>query len=63
MCHRARCERCGKPTWIGCGRHVEQALANVPAAERCACPRSFLARLFGLRATRVASPPPVGRGR
>jgi hypothetical protein len=56
MCHRARCERCGKPTWIGCGRHVEQALVGVPGADRCACPRSLLARLLGLRATRATAP-------
>ena len=53
MCHRAQCERCGKPTWIGCGRHVERALAGVSVDERCGCPRSFLARLFGSRTKRV----------
>jgi hypothetical protein len=49
MCTRIRCGRCGKPTWVGCGRHVEQALSGVPPEERCACPRpkSLLARLLG----------------
>jgi hypothetical protein len=56
MCQRAQCARCSKPTWYGCGRHVEQALAGVPEAERCACPRSFLARLFGLRTSRAPAP-------
>jgi hypothetical protein len=49
MCHRIQCSRCGRPTWAGCGRHVEQAMAGVPPEARCACvpPKSFLARLFG----------------
>jgi hypothetical protein len=49
MCHRTLCSRCGKPTWAGCGRHVEQALKDVPPDKRCQCPRSKnpLARLFG----------------
>jgi hypothetical protein len=38
MCHRVQCHRCEKPTWAGCGRHVEQALAGVPADQRCSCP-------------------------
>lgn len=35
MCSRATCRTCGKPTWSGCGQHVESALAGVPAADRC----------------------------
>ncbi len=37
MCSQVRCPACGKPTWAGCGAHIEQALANVPKAERCKC--------------------------
>jgi hypothetical protein len=37
MCQRVTCSRCGKPTFMGCGRHVEQVLADVPPAERCRC--------------------------
>ncbi len=33
------CEKCSKPTWKGCGRHIEQALKDVPEDERCKCPR------------------------
>jgi hypothetical protein len=48
MCHRVQCKHCGKPTWAGCGRHIEQALAGVPVSERCTCPRkSFWQRLLG----------------
>ncbi len=39
MCKRVTCERCGKPTWAGCGEHIEQALEGVPADQRCTCPR------------------------
>ena len=38
MCHRVTCRTCGKPTWIGCGRHVEQALREVPPEQRCELP-------------------------
>lgn len=37
MCMRAKCQVCGKPTWSGCGAHIEQALAGVPHNERCQC--------------------------
>ncbi|CAF4394276.1 unnamed protein product, partial [Rotaria sordida] len=29
------CNKCGKPTWKGCGQHIEQALRDVPKDERC----------------------------
>ncbi len=58
MCQRVTCRKCGKPTYAGCGQHVEQVLGNVPPAERCRCREqaraagagepSFLKRLFGL---------------
>ncbi|MDO5052091.1 MAG: hypothetical protein Q4E05_04260 [Pseudoclavibacter sp.] len=35
MCRAVRCRRCGKTTWAGCGRHVEQLMRGVPAAQRC----------------------------
>ena len=49
MCHQVQCSRCGRPTWAGCGRHVEEALKGVPPAERCQCPprKNPLARFFG----------------
>jgi hypothetical protein len=37
MCQRVTCPRCGKPTFAGCGLHVEQVLRDVPSAERCQC--------------------------
>ncbi|SDL36901.1 hypothetical protein SAMN04488242_1251 [Tessaracoccus oleiagri] len=39
MCHRITCHHCGKPTWEGCGLHVDEALAGVPAEDRCSCDR------------------------
>jgi hypothetical protein len=35
MCHPARCKTCGKTTWAGCGQHVAQVKATVPAAQWC----------------------------
>jgi hypothetical protein len=38
MCYPVNCPECSKITWAGCGCHVEQVMATVPAAEQCACP-------------------------
>lgn len=35
MCQRITCRQCGKPSFAGCGRHVESVLGDVPAAKRC----------------------------
>lgn len=37
MCVRVTCNVCGKPTYAGCGAHVESVLAGVPKDERCKC--------------------------
>ncbi len=37
MCSPASCQQCGKTTWSGCGMHVDQVFARVPAADRCTC--------------------------
>lgn len=61
MCRRVQCDSCGKPTFAGCGMHVEQVLGNVPPEKRCRCreearaggtdtnaeDKSLLRRLFG----------------
>lgn len=57
MCRKVTCKKCGKPTWAGCGQHIEQALAGVPKSQRCqghddetassGTPSGFLRGLFG----------------
>ncbi|MCU0311122.1 MAG: hypothetical protein MUE36_09270 [Acidimicrobiales bacterium] len=37
MCRRATCPSCDRPTFKGCGAHVEQVLADVAPADRCRC--------------------------
>lgn len=37
MCRRIDCRKCGRPTYAGCGMHVEQVLGDVPRAQRCHC--------------------------
>jgi hypothetical protein len=37
MCQRVTCATCGKPTFAGCGAHVEQVLGDVPPEQRCKC--------------------------
>lgn len=37
MCSPARCNRCGKTTWSGCGMHVDSVMSRVAPAQRCTC--------------------------
>lgn len=37
MCRQVECSECKKPTYAGCGMHVEQVLGHVPHANRCDC--------------------------
>jgi hypothetical protein len=45
------CRDCGKPSWAGCGAHVEQVLGHIPPDARCKCKpaerKSIWKRLFG----------------
>lgn len=54
MCRRVTCRACSKPTYAGCGQHVDQVLAGVPAKARCSCPkpRGLVARLLRRRMSR-----------
>lgn len=51
MCHAVDCQRCGKVTWSGCGRHVAEVMRSVSVARQCRCtprtesPRGFAAML------------------
>jgi hypothetical protein len=60
MCRPVRCKTCGKTTWAGCGQHVSQIKAGVPAQQWCNGQHTaaekqqaqgsgggFLSRLFG----------------
>ncbi|HET7477036.1 MAG TPA: hypothetical protein VFJ97_13570 [Dermatophilaceae bacterium] len=54
MCRPATCKTCGKRTWAGCGKHVDQVMAGVPRAERCpghpqqpSAGGSFFSRILG----------------
>jgi hypothetical protein len=37
MCREVTCNKCQKPSWAGCGAHVESVLGHVPKAQRCTC--------------------------
>jgi hypothetical protein len=37
MCSRVECPTCKRPTYAGCGRHVEQVLGDVAPDQRCDC--------------------------
>jgi len=40
MCQRVSCNTCGKPTYAGCGRHIEAVLGDVAPEARCRCRES-----------------------
>ncbi|ETL77803.1 hypothetical protein L917_21290 [Phytophthora nicotianae] len=35
MCMKTECGTCHKPTWRGCGMHIESALNGVKEEDRC----------------------------
>lgn len=35
MCHPKKCRTCSKTTWSGCGQHIAQVKAQVPAGQWC----------------------------
>lgn len=37
MCQRVQCSSCGKPTYVGCGQHVEEVLGDVRREDWCRC--------------------------
>ena len=53
MCRAVSCKKCGKTTWAGCGQHIAQVKAAVPAEMWCSGhPRSerragWLRRMVG----------------
>jgi hypothetical protein len=57
VCQRIQCPTCKKPSFVGCGRHVEQVLGDVAPEDRCRCHEekrdstskvsSFFERLLG----------------
>ena len=53
MCRPTTCRTCQKTTWAGCGQHINQVKASVPASQWCpGHPKAerqggFLSRLFG----------------
>jgi len=39
MCYPVKCQKCGKTTWAGCGKHKDTVMNKIPINERCNCPR------------------------
>ncbi|GAA2013119.1 hypothetical protein GCM10009755_25920 [Brevibacterium samyangense] len=35
MCRPVTCKTCGKTTWAGCGQHIADVKATVPAGQWC----------------------------
>ena len=47
MCRRVTCSRCGKPTWAGCGAHVDAVLGDVAPDDRCRCAEDGTSAIAG----------------
>ena len=60
MCRKITCPKCGLATITGCGLHVEEALAGVPASARCRCDGAALDAASGAAETGVAGGTAVG---
>ena len=39
MCYPVPCQKCGKTTWAGCGKHKDMVMAKIPENQRCTCKR------------------------
>ena len=39
MCYPVPCQKCGKTTWAGCGKHKDMVMSKIPPAQRCTCKR------------------------
>ncbi|HEY1418353.1 MAG TPA: hypothetical protein VGF41_10620 [Myxococcaceae bacterium] len=59
MCTRVTCRACGKATYSGCGRHVEEVLRGVPPDVRCRCAQAEPPGLLAALLSRISP----GRGR
>ncbi|MCI1748129.1 MAG: hypothetical protein LKI24_08560 [Acidipropionibacterium sp.] len=55
MCRAVTCKVCGKTTWAGCGQHIAQVKATVPAAQWCGGTHTE-AEMQAARAARPANP-------
>jgi hypothetical protein len=62
MCQRVTCKTCGKATYQGCGMHVEQVLAGVPASERCSCASTGSGTAASTVSAAAAASADTGRG-
>lgn len=60
MCRRTTCKQCGKPSWAGCGAHVEQVLGDVPKSQRCSCRETGAPKAKPKGKATTAPPEPVG---
>ncbi|RMI29449.1 hypothetical protein [Nocardia stercoris] len=36
MCYAVPCQTCSKTTWAGCGQHIDEVKAGIPADRWCA---------------------------
>jgi hypothetical protein len=57
MCQRTKCSKCSKPTFVGCGLHVEQVLGDVPPLQRCRCREQNAPSLEDPSSSGPTSPP------
>ncbi|KAG5541955.1 hypothetical protein RHGRI_021697 [Rhododendron griersonianum] len=37
MCYEAKCSKCGKTSWGGCGLHVRSVYNRIPEGQHCQC--------------------------
>ena len=37
MCYPIKCQKCGKTTWKGCGKHKDMIMSKIPDDQKCTC--------------------------
>jgi hypothetical protein len=60
MCRRVQCAKCGRPTFAGCGAHIEQVLGDVPREQRCTCREQAATAPSGTAAAQGSTAPTGG---
>ncbi|KDP31836.1 hypothetical protein JCGZ_12297 [Jatropha curcas] len=57
MCFRVDCQKCGKYSWAGCGKHLAALYGSIEEGKHCMC-RSWPGVRIPTRAEEAIAPQP-----
>ena len=61
MCRAVNCEKCGRTTWAGCGKHIDSVMRDVAPSDRCHCDRTAGAATAAVRPGRARASHGAGK--